>query len=61
MACHLRLLKDTARMGQTETNLGIIPVRRHPAHAPLIGRTKALEFMLLGTQCRPPSASRLVS
>jgi enoyl-CoA hydratase/carnithine racemase len=51
MACHLRLLKDTARMGQTETNLGIIPgfggTQRMPR---LIGRTKALEFMLLGTQ-----------
>jgi enoyl-CoA hydratase/carnithine racemase len=51
MACHLRLLKETARMGQTETNLGIIPgfggTQRMPR---LIGRTKALEFMLLGTQ-----------
>jgi len=51
MACHLRLLKETARMGQTETNLGIIPgfggAQRMPR---LIGRTKALEFMLLGTQ-----------
>jgi len=25
MACHLRLLKETARMGQTESNLGMIP------------------------------------
>src|SRR5262249_30026426 len=25
MACHFRLLKDGARMGQTESNLGIIP------------------------------------
>ena len=51
MACHLRLLKETARMGQTETNLGIIPgfggTQRMPR---LIGRTKALEFMMLGTQ-----------
>ena len=51
MACHLRLLKETARMGQTETNLGIIPgfggTQRMPR---LIGRTKALEFMLLGAQ-----------
>jgi enoyl-CoA hydratase/carnithine racemase len=51
MACHLRLLKETARMGQTETNLGIIPgfggTQRMPR---LIGRTKALELMLLGTQ-----------
>ena len=51
MACHLRLLKETARMGQTETNLGIIPgfggTQRMPR---LIGRGKALEFMMLGTQ-----------
>ena len=51
MACHFRLLKDGARMGQTETNLGIVPgfggTQRMPR---LIGRTKALEFMILGTQ-----------
>jgi enoyl-CoA hydratase/carnithine racemase len=51
MACHLRLLKDGARMGQTESNLGIIPgfggTQRMPR---LIGRTRALEFMILGTQ-----------
>ena len=51
MACHLRLLREGARMGQTESNLGIIPgfggTQRMPR---LIGRTKALEFMILGTQ-----------
>jgi enoyl-CoA hydratase/carnithine racemase len=51
MACHLRLLKEGARMGQTESNLGIIPgfggTQRMPR---LIGRGKALEFMILGTQ-----------
>ena len=51
MACHLRILKEGARMGQTESNLGIIPgfggTQRMPR---LIGRTKALEFMILGTQ-----------
>src|SRR2546421_687786 len=51
MACHFRLLKEGARMGQTESNLGIIPgfggTQRMPR---LIGRTKALEFMILGTQ-----------
>jgi enoyl-CoA hydratase/carnithine racemase len=51
MACHLRLLKETARMGQTETNLGIIPGFGGTQRLPrLIGRTRALEFMLLGTQ-----------
>ena len=51
MACHLRLLKDGARMGQTESNLGIIPgFGGTQRMSRLIGRTKALEFMILGTQ-----------
>jgi enoyl-CoA hydratase len=51
MACHLRLLKETARMGQTESNLGIIPGYGGTQRMPrLIGRTKALEFMILGSQ-----------
>jgi enoyl-CoA hydratase/carnithine racemase len=51
MACHVRLLKETARMGQTETNLGIIPGYGGTQRLPrLIGRTKALEFLILGTQ-----------
>src|SRR5512145_2200229 len=51
MACHLRLLKETARMGQTESNLGIIPGYGGTQRLPrLIGRTKALEFLILGTQ-----------
>jgi enoyl-CoA hydratase/carnithine racemase len=51
MACHFRLLAETARMGQTETNLGIIPGFGGTQRLPrLIGRTKALEFIVLGTQ-----------
>ena len=51
MACHLRLLKDGARMGQTESNLGIIPgFGGTQRMTRLIGRTKALEYMILGTQ-----------
>jgi enoyl-CoA hydratase/carnithine racemase len=51
MACHLRLMKEGARMGQTESNLGIIPGYGGTQRLPrLIGRTKALEFLLLGTQ-----------
>src|ERR1700741_2938006 len=51
MACHFRLLKDGARMGQTESNLGIPPGFGGSQRMPrLIGRTKALEFLILGTQ-----------
>ncbi|HXJ82670.1 MAG TPA: enoyl-CoA hydratase-related protein [Candidatus Methylomirabilis sp.] len=51
MGCHIRLLKETARMGQTESNLGIIPgyggTQRFPR---LVGRGVALEHLILGTQ-----------
>jgi enoyl-CoA hydratase/carnithine racemase len=60
MACHFRLLKETARMGQTESNLGIIPGYGGTQRMPrLIGRTKALEFMLLGTQVPAAECLRL--
>jgi enoyl-CoA hydratase/carnithine racemase len=46
MACHFRLLKETARMGQTESNLGITPGFGGSQRLPrLVGRTKALEFL----------------
>jgi enoyl-CoA hydratase/carnithine racemase len=51
MACHFRLLKEGARLGQTESNLGIIPGYGGTQRLPrLIGRTKALEYLILGTQ-----------
>jgi enoyl-CoA hydratase/carnithine racemase len=51
MACHLRILKESARMGQTESNLGIIPGYGGTQRLPrLIGRTKALELLILGSQ-----------
>jgi enoyl-CoA hydratase/carnithine racemase len=60
MACHLRLLKEGARMGQTESNLGIIPGYGGTQRLPrLIGRTKALEFLLLGTQIPAPECLSL--
>jgi enoyl-CoA hydratase/carnithine racemase len=59
MACHLRIIKETARIGQTESNLGIIPGYGGTQRMPrLIGRTKALEHMILGTQI--PAAEALV-
>jgi enoyl-CoA hydratase/carnithine racemase len=60
MACHLRLLKESARMGQTESNLGIIPGFGGTQRLPrLIGRAKALEFMILGTQVPAPECLAL--
>ena len=60
MACHIRILKDTARMGQTESNLGIIPgfggTQRMPR---LIGRGLALEHMILGTQISAQECHRI--
>ncbi|MBI3457921.1 MAG: enoyl-CoA hydratase/isomerase family protein [Candidatus Rokubacteria bacterium] len=60
MACHLRLMKETARIGQTESNLGIIPGYGGTQRLPrLIGRTKALEYLILGTQIPAPEALAL--
>jgi enoyl-CoA hydratase/carnithine racemase len=60
MACHIRILKETARMGQTESNLGLIPgyggTQRFPR---LIGRGLALEHLLLGTQIPAQECHRL--
>jgi enoyl-CoA hydratase/carnithine racemase len=60
MACHFRLLKETARMGQTESNLGITPGFGGSQRLPrLVGRTKALEFLILGTQVPGPECLSL--
>lgn len=60
MACHLRILKETARMGQTESNLGIIPGYGGTQRMPrLIGRGKALELLILGTQVPAQECLRL--
>jgi enoyl-CoA hydratase/carnithine racemase len=60
MACHIRLLKETARMGQTESNLGIIPgyggTQRFPR---LVGRGIALEHLILGTQIPAAECHRI--
>jgi enoyl-CoA hydratase/carnithine racemase len=60
LACHFRFMKKGARIGQTETNLGIIPgyggtLRLMRA----VGRSKALELMILGTQIEAEEALRI--
>ena len=60
MACHLRIMKESARLGQTESNLGIIPGFGGTQRLPrLIGRTRAMEYLLLGTQILAPEALAL--
>lgn len=60
MGCHIRILKETARMGQTESNLGIIPgyggTQRYPR---LIGRGLALEHLILGSQISAAECHRI--
>lgn len=47
MACHIRIMADTAKFGQPEINLGIIPGYGGTQRLPwLVGKGKALELML---------------
>jgi enoyl-CoA hydratase/carnithine racemase len=49
MSCHLRLMAESATAGQSEINLGIIPGYGGTQRLPrLVGRTRALELLLLG-------------
>lgn len=60
MACHVRIVKETARMGQTESSLGLIPGYGGTQRLPrLIGRGLALEHLLLGTQIPAPECHRI--
>jgi enoyl-CoA hydratase/carnithine racemase len=60
MGCHIRILKETARMGQTESNLGIIPGYGGTQRTPrLIGRGLALEHLILGTQIPAQECHRI--
>lgn len=56
MACHLRIAADTAKLGQPEVNLGLIPGFGGTQRLlRLAGRAATLELCLLGT---PISAER---
>jgi enoyl-CoA hydratase len=60
MACTMRIAADTARLGQPEINLGLIPGYAGTQRlARLIGRGRALELLLTGDHITAAEAHRL--
>lgn len=59
MACDLRIAAESARFGQPEINLGIIPGWGGTQRLPrLIGKTRALELLLTGDMVKAQDAFR---
>ena len=60
MACHLRFAADSAKFGQPEINLGIIPGYGGTQRLPrLVGMAKALELILSGEMVNAEEAHRI--
>lgn len=60
MACHLRIAADTAKMGQPEVGLGLIPGFGGTQRLlRLVGRGATLELCLLGAQIDAARAAQL--
>ena len=60
MACTMRLAADTARFGQPEINLGLIPGYGGTQRLPrLVGRGRALELLLAGDPISADDAFRI--
>ena len=60
MACTLRLAADTARLGQPEINLGIIPGYGGTQRLPrLVGKGVALDLLLTGRQITADEALQI--
>jgi enoyl-CoA hydratase/carnithine racemase len=60
MACTIRIAADTAKLGQPEINLGLIPGYAGTQRlARLVGRGRALELLLTGDQITAQEAHRL--
>ncbi|HFC00775.1 MAG TPA: enoyl-CoA hydratase [Phaeodactylibacter sp.] len=60
MACHFRIASERARFGQPEVNLGIIPGYGGTQRLPqLIGRGRALEYLLTGDMINAQDAYRM--
>jgi enoyl-CoA hydratase/carnithine racemase len=60
MACHMRIASDTARFGQPEVSLGLLPAWGGTARLPrIVGRSKAIELILTGDMVPAQEAARL--
>jgi len=60
MACTIRMAADTAKLGQPEINLGIVPGYAGTQRlARIVGRGRALELLLTGDQITAQEAHRL--
>jgi enoyl-CoA hydratase len=60
MACTLRVAADTARLGQPEVNLGIMPGYAGTQRLPrLVGKGRALEMLLTGDPITAEEAWRI--
>lgn len=60
MACTVRIAADTARFGQPEVNLGLVPGYAGSQRLPrLVGRGRALELLLLGDMIGAQEAWRI--
>ena len=60
MACTIRIAADTAKLGQPEVNLGIIPGYAGTQRLTrIVGRGRALELLLTGDQIGAAEAHRL--
>lgn len=60
MACTIRIAADTARLGQPEINLGLIPGYGGTQRlSRLVGKGRALELLMLGTPIPAAEAERM--
>ena len=60
MACTLRIAADTAKLGQPEINLGLIPGYAGSQRLPrLVGRGRALDLLLTGNPIAADEALRI--
>jgi enoyl-CoA hydratase/carnithine racemase len=60
MACTLRLAADTARLGQPEISLGLLPGYAGTQRLPrLVGKGKAMEMILTGAPISAEEAQRI--